>query len=161
MEALSGWGQGRCAGLGEVWSLPLTCAGFYSFAFYGCCDDSLWRWKKQPSEVSLPAQIHPDPRGPPGWAHFPDCGSLEKCHFPSHFLAPLEWGNTRPQSIISTLQAVCPSVWKRIFKHWNTRYYPQGPHVPTDRKTHLVKASKLPECWKPCNLKQCNQRRQV
>lgn len=69
-----------------------SCAGFYSFAFYGCCDDSLWRWKKQPSEVSLPAQIHPDPQGPPGWARFPDCGSLEKCHFPSHFLAPsFQW----------------------------------------------------------------------
>ena len=29
------------------------------------------------------------------------------------------------------------------------------------QKIHTVKASKLPECWKTCNLKQCNQRQQI
>lgn len=95
---------GRVGGGGEWdtwsgrrrWSLPLTCVGFYSFVFYGCCGGSLRKWK-QPSGVSLPAQIRPDPQGPPGWAHFPDCGSLEKYRFPSHFLAPLEGRNTNSQ----------------------------------------------------------------
>lgn len=162
-----GSGGGRVGG-GEGRSLPLTCVGFYSFVFYGCCDGSLRKQKQQPSEASLPAQIRPDPQGPPGWAHSPDCGSLEKYHFPSHFLAPLEGINKSPKSISSTPQAVCPSARKDVFEHCQikkaTISHLPGPYILTARKiladredTVQSKHQSYQSSGNTSNLKQCNQ----
>lgn len=70
--------------------VPLTCVDFCSSVFCGCCGGSQTKWRKQLSGASPPAQTHPALQHPPGWAHSPDCESLEKCHFPCHCLAPLE-----------------------------------------------------------------------
>lgn len=79
-------------------TLPLTCAGFYSSAFCGCCGGSLRRWKRQLSEASLPERSRPGLQGPPAQARFPDCGSLGKYRFPSHFLVPLEEREQAPKA---------------------------------------------------------------